>query len=143
MLSACRARDLVLEDEVLHLLVGPAVDRAERLIVCAVCFLIGSRDRDLILMAIILDQLVRAESLVAFLAVHKRIGERAQMSGRDPCLRIHEDGAVKTNVIWIFLNEFLPPCLLYVILQLDAEIAVIPCICKSTVDLRTREDKSA
>jgi hypothetical protein len=80
---------------------------------------------------------------VAFLTVHKRIGERAQMSGRDPCLRIHEDSAVKTNVVWIFLNEFLPPCLLYVILQLNAEIAVIPCICKSTVDLRTREDKSA
>ena len=133
----------MLKDEFLHLLVRPAVNGAERRVICAVSFLVSFRDRDLVLMAVVLDQLIRAESLMAFLAVHKGIREGAQMSGRDPCLRVHEDGTVKTYIVWIFLNKFLPPCLLYVILQLDAEIAVIPCICKSAVDLRTREDKSA
>ena len=143
MFAACRARNLVLKDEFLHLFVGPAVNGTKRLIICAVSSFVCFRDRDLILVAIILDQLVCAESFMAFLAVHQRIRERAKMTGCDPGLRIHEDCAVKTHVVWILLNKFLPPCFFYVILQLNAEITVIPCICKSAVDLGTRKNKSS
>ena len=142
MLAAGRAGNLVLKDEPLHLFIFPSVDRAERLLIRTVGFLIRLRDRDLIVMAVVFDQLVRAESFMALLAVHQRIGEGAEMAGCDPCLRIHENRAVETDIVRILLDKFLPPCLLYVILEFNTEITVIPCICETAVDFRTRENES-
>ena len=75
---------------------------------------------------------------MALLTVHQRIRETAEMSGSHPRLRIHQNRTVHTDIVRILLNKFLPPCSLDVILQFDAQIAVVPCICKSAVNLRSR-----
>ena len=116
-------------DEILHLFLGPAVYRALK---CNV-----------VLLAVVLDNLVCTETLVAFFTVHKRIGEAAKMSGSDPGLRVHQNGTVNTYIVWRFLNEFLPPCTLYVIFKLYAKVSVVPCIGKAAINLRTRVNKSS
>ena len=68
------------------------------------------------------------------------LGYKAHMGA---CLWIHKDGTVNTYVVRVFLNEFLPPCSFYVVLQLYTKISVIPCICKTSVNLRTRIYKSS
>ena len=64
--------------------------------------------------------LVSAESLVALLAVKKRIRKTPEMSRSHPCLRIHEYRTVHTDVVGTFLDELLPPCTLYIVLELNA-----------------------
>ena len=91
-----------------------------------------------ILCTVIFDDLVCTETLMTFFTVHQRIRKATQMSGCHPCLRIHQNRTVYTNIIWRFLNKFLPPCSFYVIFQFHTKIAVIPCVCKSAVNLRTR-----
>ena len=129
VLTAGRARNVVVLDERLHLLLGKCINRL--------------RKRDALLRRKILDQLVRAEALVALLAVHQRIGKSAQMARRNPRLRVHEDGAVNTYVVGILLDEFLPPCLLYVVLEFHAEITVIPGVCQTAVNLGARVYKAS
>ena len=80
---------------------------------------------------------------MTFFTVHQRIAESAEMSGSHPCLRVHQDRAVNAYIVGILLNEFLPPCSFHIILQLHAEVAVIPCIRKTTVDLGTGIHKSS
>ena len=129
VLAARRAGNIVLFDEVFHLLVGPAVDAAAEV--------------DAVLSREILDQLVRAEALMALLAVHQRVREASEMAGGNPCLRIHENRAVDADVVRALLDEFLPPRLLDVVLQLNTEIAIVPRIRKAAVDLGTRIYKSS
>ena len=107
MLAAGGARDVVLLDELLHLALGEGVDGLWKLIARRA--------------APVLDELVRAEALMALAAVHQRIGEAAEMAGGDPGLRVHKDGGVKTHIVAVFLNELFPPCSLDVVLQLNAE----------------------
>ena len=75
---------------------------------------------------------------MTLLTVHQRIREAAEMTGSHPCLRVHQDRTVNADIVRILLNKLLPPCSLDVILQFDAQIAVVPCICKSAVNLRSR-----
>ena len=119
----------MLLDEVLHLLLGERVDG------------LGQLDR--LLMAELLDQLVGAEALLALAAVHQRIGEAREVAAGDPRLRVHEDGGVLADVVGVLLHELLPPGLLDVVLQLDAEGAVVPRVGEAAVDLRPGEDKAA
>ena len=129
VLAAGGAGDIVLLDEVLHLLLGERVDG------------LGQLDR--LLMAELLDQLVGAEALLALAAVHQRIGEAREVAAGDPRLRVHEDGGVLADVVGVLLHELLPPGLLDVVLQLDAEGAVVPRVGEAAVDLRPGEDKAA
>ena len=119
----------MLFDEILHLFLRPSVYRALKL--------------NAVLLAVVLDDLVCAETLMALFTIHKRIREASQMSGCDPGLRVHQDGTVNTYVVRRLLNEFLPPCALYVILKLYTKVAVIPSIRKTSIDLRTRVNKSS
>ncbi len=114
LLAAVGAYDIVLLDVVHHLLIGPAGN------VCAVE---------------ILNEIVSTVTSLALLAVHERIREAADMTGSHPCLGIHENSGVKTNVVLVLLNELLQPCVLDVVLQQNAQRTVIPCICKASVDL--------
>ena len=120
MLAAGRTRNFVILDEVHHLLLGPCI--------------YASFDRNVMLSAEILDQLVCTETLVAFLTVHQRIGESAKMAGCYPCLRIHQDCTVYTDIVRGFLNKFLPPCALYVVLEFNAKVTVVPGICKTSIN---------
>ena len=129
MLAAGGAGNVVLLDEVLHLALGEGID--------------GLGQLEGGLAAPILNELVRAEALVALAAVHQRIGEAAQVAGGDPGLRVHEDGGVKADVIGVLLHELLPPGALDVVLQLDAERAVVPGVGEAAVDLGAGEDEAS
>ena len=102
MFAACRAWYIVIFDEVHHLFLRPSVYRALKF--------------NTVLLAEIFDDLICTETFVTFLTVHQRVREASQMSGCNPCLRIHQDRTVNTYIVWGFLNKFLPPCTFYVIL---------------------------
>ena len=121
-LAAVRADDALFADVVHHLLIRPARDiRAVE----------------------ILDEIVCAVTRFALAAVHERIGESAEVTGGDPCLRVHEDRAVQTDIVRIGLHEEMPPCLFDVVFELNAERAVVPCICEAAVDLGACVHKAA
>ena len=92
---------------------------------------------EIILSCPIFNKLVCTESFLTFLTVHKRVCKSSKVSRCHPCLRIHEYRTVHAYIIRTFLNKFLPPCLLDIVLKLNTKISVVPCIGKSTVYLRT------
>ena len=136
MLAAGRAGNVLLLDERLQLLVRPAV----RLDVLAV------RLRP------ILDELIRAETRLARLAVHQRVVEVADVSAGDPNLTVHQNRAVDADVVLVLLNEFLPPRTLDVVLEFNAQRAVlefnaqravVPRVRQAAVDFRAGEHEAA
>ena len=113
----------MLFDEIHHLFLGPGVYAA----------LNGNS----MLLAEIFNKFISAETLMAFLTVHQGIGKSSQMSGRYPGLRIHKDRAVYSHIVRRFLDKFLPPGTFYIVLQLHAQISIIPGIGKTAVNLGT------
>ena len=97
----------------------------------------------LMLECVVLDELIRAEALVALFAVHQRVVEAAHMPGCNPGFRVHQDGAVQADVIAALGDEFAPPGFFDVVLELDAQRAVIPCIGEAAVDFRAGENKAS
>ena len=128
VLAAGGAGDVVLLDEVLHLLLGEGID--------------GLGQLHAVLAAPILNELVRPEPLLALPAVHQRIGEAGQMAAGHPGLGVHEDGGVLPHVVGILLNELLPPCLFDVVLQLHAQRAVVPGVGQAPVNFRAGKDEA-
>ena len=122
-LAAAGAGNRELVDKAHHFVRGPAVYAAVQ------CHLM--------LLCVIFDQLIRTESLAAGLAIHERIRKACQMSAGYPCLGVHQDRAVNADVLRAFLYKLLPPCPLDIVLELDAQISVVPCIGQSAVDLGT------
>ena len=102
VLTAGRTRNLMLLDEGFHLFLRHRICR--------------TTDIDAVRLCEILDQLIGTETLVALLTVHQRIGEGCEVTGCDPGLRIHQDRAVDTDVIFGLLDKLLPPGSLYVVL---------------------------
>ena len=129
VLAAARAGDLMLLDELLHLGLGEGVDGLRQ-------FKTGPG-------APVLDDLVRAETLMALAAVHQRVGEAAEVTGGDPGLGIHQNGGVQTDVVGVLLHELLPPGALDVVLQLRAERTVVPGVGETAVDFAARENEAA
>lgn len=60
-----------------------------------------------------------------------------------PRCRVHNYCAVKSDVIGIFNHKFLPPSLLDVVFELNAERAVVPRVGKTAVDFTSGIDESA
>ena len=128
VLAAAGAGDVVLLDEVLHLLLGEGID--------------GLGQLHAVLAAPILNELVRPEPLLALPAVHQRIGEAGQMAAGHPGLGVHEDGGVLPHVVGILLNELLPPRLFDVVLQLHAQRTVVPGVGQTSVNFRAGKDEA-
>ena len=123
MLAADGADDvLVLGDEFIHLVEAHGVDV------------------DLVML--LADELVGAVAGLAGLAVEQRVREARDVAGRDPGLRVHDDGRVEADVVRAFLHEFLEPGLFDVVLELNAERAVVPAVGQTAVDLGACEDKT-
>src|SRR3989344_6125557 len=76
----------------------------------------------------------RAEHGVKFCAVRHRVGEAAYVPARLPCSWVHDDGRIKAVHIIPSVNKHVPPNILYVIFECDAQWAVVPCAGKSSVD---------
>ena len=129
VLAAGGAGDVVLLHEVLHFSVGVCVN--------------GLGELEAGLCAPVLNDLVRAETLVALAAVHQRIGEAAEMAGCDPGLGVHENGGVQAYIVGILLNELLPPGLFNIIFQLHAKGAVVPGVGEAAVNFAASKDKAA
>ena len=128
VLAAGGAGDVVLLDEVLHLLLGEGVD--------------GLGQLHAVLAAPILNELVRPEPLLALPAVHQRIGEAGQMAAGHPGLGVHEDGGVLPHVVGVLLNELLPPRLFDVVLQLHAQRTVVPGVGQAPVNFGAGKDEA-
>ena len=125
--TAGRACDPVVRDVLGHFLVCPA----------------GRIDVEMVLCRVILDQLIGAMTRFARLAAHQRVGKAADVTGSNPDLGVHDDRAVKTDIVLAVLHKALPPCALDVVLELNAERTVIPRVCKTAVDLGTGIHKAA
>ena len=117
-LAANRAWDLVFGDIAFHLFVAPAGD---------ILF-------DTLLFHIVFDEIVGAVAGLTALAVHKRIGKTAYVTGRYPHVGIHQNRAVQADVIFVLLDEFLPPSFFDVVFEFCAEGTVIPSVGKTAVD---------
>ena len=125
-LSAVRAFYCLVRDEALHVFPGPSVN--DDLFI------------RLVLLVPVLDELVGSVACLAGSAVDQRIAESAYVSRRDPCLRIHQYSSVESDIESGFPDELLSPCVLDVVLELDPQRTEVPCVGKSSVDLRSRED---
>ena len=118
--AAVGASDIVFLDVIEKLCVGPAAGIVGKIVFCC----------------IILDELVGSVTCLAGFAVHERVSEALEVTGSNPGFLVHDDRAVKTNVVFGFLNEFLPPCLLDVVFEFYAERTEIPAVCETAVDFR-------
>ena len=128
MLAAGGAGDVVLLNEILHLLLGERVD--------------GLGQLHFFLLAPVLDELVGPEALLALPAVHQRIGEAGQMAAGHPGLGVHEDGGILPHVVGILLDKLLPPGPFHVIFQLHAQRTVVPGVGQAAVNLGAGEDEA-
>ena len=129
MLTAGRTRNLVLLNKSLHFCLRKCIDRLFKN-VSLFC-------------TPILNYFICSESFMAFAAIHKRICKSRKVTRCYPSLRIHKNSGIKTYVVLIFLNEFFPPSLFYVVLKLYAKRAVIPSISKSSIYFRAGKYKSS
>ncbi len=127
--SAAGAADVVVFNVLLHLFLAPAV--------------YGAFQGNAMLFIVVLNQLIGAETLLTLFAVHQGVRKSAQMSAGYPGLRIHQNGAVHTYVVGTLGDKLAPPGLLHIVLQLHAQISVIPGIGKSAVNLRPRVHKAS
>ena len=59
------------------------------------------------------------------------------MTGCHPCLGVHQNRGVKTDVVFVLLHELFEPCALDVVFELHTERTVVPCIGKTAVYLGT------
>ncbi len=128
-LAAGRAGNAELVDEAHHFICCPSVYTAVK--------------SHLLLCRVALDQLVCAETGAAGLAVHKRVGKACQMSACDPGPGIHENCAVNADILGSLGDKLLPPGFFDVVLELNAQVAVIPCVCQTAIDLGTGIDESS
>ena len=71
-------------------------------------------------------QLVEAEAAVVGLALDQRVAEAADVAGRHPHLRVHQDPGVEPDDVVALLDHRPPPGALDVVLQLDARAARSP-----------------
>ena len=121
-----------------------AADRADHLLVLGdeLIHLVKAHGVDVDVGELVRDQLVGAVAGLAGAAVQQRVGEAGHMAGGDPGLGVHQDGRVEADVIGALLHKLFQPCLLDVVLELDAEGAVVPAVGQAAVDLGAGENEA-
>ena len=65
------------------------------------------------------------------------------MAGRNPDLRVHQDGAVQADVVGVLLNKALPPGALDVVFQLHTQRAIVPGVGKTAVNFGTGKNEAS
>ena len=88
-------------------------------------------------------QLVEAEAQLVSRALHQRVAERLDVARRDPHLGMHQDARVETDDVVAQLDHLAPPGTLDIVLELDAERAIVPNSVYPAIDLGAGEDKTA
>src|SRR6187455_3388185 len=99
-------------------------------------------------------ELVRAITRARLTVVNHRIAEAADVAARLPNFRVHEQRAVEAyhaerlrralrrRGLVVVRDHVVPPSLLQVALELDAQRAVVPRTVQTAVDLARREDEA-
>ena len=77
----------------------------------------------------------------ALAAGDQGVAEAAHVSGGFPDTGVHDNGSVQADHIFAAANHVLPPGVLHVALQFNAERAVIPEPVDTAIDLRPLEDE--
>ena len=88
-------------------------------------------------------RIVGAKALLAVAAIDERIGEPGDVTARLPDARVHQDRGVEPLDVVARAHHRVPPAVLEVLLQLDAERTVVPHGPGAAVDLGGLEDESA
>ena len=100
-------------------------------------------------------ELIRAVARARLAIVDHRIAEAADVTARLPDLGVHEQRAVEADHaerrrcagrrrrLVVVRDHVVPPGLLQVALELDAERAIVPCAVQATIDLARRKDESS
>ena len=94
-------------------------------------------------LGVLLGQLVGAVALVAVGALDQRVVEGLEVAGRDPDLAREDHRRVEADDVLAAGDHRLPPLPLDVLLELDAQGAVVPRRPRAAVDLTRREDEPA
>src|SRR5689334_12798498 len=81
------------------------------------------------------SRIVRAKSLLAVAAIDERIGEASNVAAGNPDLPMHEYRRVEPFDVVARADHRVPPAILEILLQLDAEWAVVPHGSRAAVDL--------
>ena len=123
MLAAVRAGNRVCLDIVKHLFLCHSV-----------CMSFGVK---------IVDKVICTKTHLAFLAVKKRVGERCNVSACFPYSRVHEDVGVNFKTVPDFLYKAFSPGILYVVFKSCTQRAVVPCVCKSAVNVTACKNKTS
>ena len=103
----------------------------------------GVRIVDPVLGGVALLKVVGAHALVAGETLGQRVIEDADVAGRDPHVAGQDDGRVEADDVVTTGDHVTPPLPLDVLLELDAEWAVIPGGAGAAVDLAAGEHESA
>src|SRR2546427_549717 len=85
-------------------------------------------------------RVVGTKALLAVPAIDQRVGDPGDMAARLPYARMHENRGVQPLDVVARADERVPPAILDVALQLDAEGAVVPDRAGAAVDLRRLKD---
>ncbi len=88
-------------------------------------------------------QLVEPEAQLVSGALDQRIAERLDVAGRHPHLGVHQDAGIEADDVVALLDHGPPPGALDVVLELDAERAVVPHGVDAAVDLRAGKHEAA
>ena len=91
----------------------------------------------------ILDELVSAETSLAFRAVYHGIRKVGHVPGSFPCLVVLENGRIKPHHVVMQLGHELPPCILDVSFEFHAQRTVVPGACLTAVDFARLIHKAA
>ena len=89
------------------------------------------------------EQLVRAVAHLRLLTVDERVGEIFDVARGLPGRRVMDDRGVEADNIVATVDKVLPPGLFDIILQLDAERAVVEEAVEAAVDIGGGEDEPA
>ena len=120
MLAADRADDvLVVGDELIHLIKAHGIH--------------------IDLGMLLTDQLIGTVACLAGTAVQQGVREAGNVAGGHPGLGVHNDGGIQAHIVGALLDKLLQPCFLDVVLELNAQGAVVPAVGKTAIDLRTGE----
>ena len=89
------------------------------------------------------SRIVGAKAFLAVFAIDQRIDESADMPARLPHPGMHEDRRIQPLDVVPGANHGVPPAILEIFLEFDAEWAIIPDGSGAAIDLRGLEDEAA
>ena len=91
----------------------------------------------------IVNEVIGSVTHFALLTVKERIGEAGNMTARLPHSRVHKDIGVNLIAVLSLLDKTLSPGVLNIVFQPCAERAVIPCVCKTAVDVAACKNEAS